>query len=62
MPAVDPNAPVQQAGETFSNYSYRLQDYMQKQGGGAGSEHARMAAGWVAIHISNPAPTAWTIK
>ena len=62
MPAVDPNAPVQEVGETAANFTLRVQDYQYKQGGGIGSPNYQAAQQFIALIVSNPAPTAWTIK
>ena len=59
---VDPLFPVQQLGQTNADYAATVKDYMYRTGGGgAGSEHARMAAQWLGLMVTVPAPTAWTI-
>jgi hypothetical protein len=51
------NAPVQQGGETASNFKYRLQQYYPPTSG----PNTGMAAGWLALIVKNPAPRGYTV-
>ena len=54
---VDPNAPVQQVGETAANFRYRQQDYSPPASGPSQA----MAKQWLDLCTSPSAPRGFTI-
>lgn len=57
MSAVDPNAPVQQVGETATNYQYRLQQYNPPTSG----PNQGMAQQWLGLVLTGKAPSGFQI-
>jgi hypothetical protein len=57
MSTIDPNAPVQQVGETAANFLYRQQQYNPPTGG----PNQGMAKQWVALIVTAAAPSGFSI-